>query len=202
MWKRCWSSRCRSPSTPGPWPSERSGRRSGCWERDRSAFYSSRFSKPKGHGDIFATDRSDARIAAALKAGAAWSGNPDRLDVVSEIFKRKPLGLDAVFEASGDPAAIEQAVELVKPGGWIYQIGIPPDERISYLSARLRRKEIGLRFLRRQNRCVNQGLMLVKAKHLDIDWLATHTFKIEEAEKAFATAADRTDGVLKSSIVF
>lgn len=158
--------------------------------------------KTEGHGDIFSTDRSDARNAAALKAGAAWSGNPDRLDIVSEIFKRKPLGLDSVFEASGDPAAIEQAVELVKPGGWIYQIGIPLAERMSYLSSRMRRKEISLRFIRRQNRCVNQGLMLVQAKHLDIDWLATHTFKIEEAEKAFATAADRTDGVLKSSIVF
>jgi len=66
----------------------------------------------------------------------------------------------------------------------------------------MRRKEISLRFIRRQNRCVNQGLMLVQAKHLDIDWLATHSFKIEEAEKAFATAADRIDGVLKSSIVF
>jgi len=158
--------------------------------------------KIEGHGKIYATDRSDARAAAALRAGADWSGNPDREDIVREIFAREPLGLDAVFEVSGDAAAIEQAFDLVKPGGWIYQIGIPLVDRIPYPAAKLRRKEIAIRNVRRQNRCIKKGLLLIETKHLDVAWLSTHTFKIEEAELAFATAADRTDGVLKASIVF
>jgi L-iditol 2-dehydrogenase len=156
----------------------------------------------EGYEKILATDRSDARAAAALRAGAVWSGNPGRDDIVGAILKREPHGLDAVFEVSGDPEAIEQAAELVKPGGWIYQIGIPLAERISYLSAKVRRKEIGIRHIRRQNRCIKRALLLVETKHLDVAWMATHFFKIEETAKAFATAADRTDGVLKASIVF
>jgi len=158
--------------------------------------------KAEGQGDVYATDRSEARVAAAATAGATWSGNPDHVDVVFEILKQKPLGLDAVFEVSGDPTAIEQAVELAKPGGWIYQVGIPLTERVSYPTARLRRKELTLRYVRRQNWCVKRGLLLIEAGHLDVAWLATHTFKIEDTGKAFATAADRTDGVLKASIVF
>jgi len=158
--------------------------------------------KVEGHGKIYASDRSDARVAAALKAGATWSGNAGNADVAGEIMKREPLGLDAVFEVSGDPEAIAQAVEMVKPGGWIFQVGIPLCEQISYPIAKLRRKEIGIRNVRRQNRCLKRALLLVEAKHLDIAWLATHNFKIEDAAKAFATAADRTDGVLKASIVF
>ncbi len=137
-----------------------------------------------------------------MRAGAVWSGNPERGDIVEEILGREPLGLDAVFEVSGDPAAIEQTYDLVKPGGWIYQIGIPYAERITYPSAKLRRKEIGIRNIRRQNRCIKRGLLLIEAKHVDVAWLSTHTFRIEETDKAFATAADRTDGVLKASIVF
>ncbi len=158
--------------------------------------------KTESLGKIYASDRSDARAAAAIKAGAAWSGNPDQMNIMSEILKREPLGLDAVFEVSGDPEAIEQAVELVKPGGWIFQIGIPLRDRISYPIAQLRRKEIAIRNIRRQNRCVKRALLLVESKHLDVAWLATHNFKIGDAAKAFATAADRTDGVLKASIVF
>jgi L-iditol 2-dehydrogenase len=158
--------------------------------------------KTEGYGKIYASDRSEARVAAAIKAGAAWSGNPGTMDVAAEIMKQEPLGLDAVFEVSGDPEAIEQAVEMVKPGGWIFQIGIPLCERVSYPIAKLRRKEIGLLNVRRQNRCLERALLLVETKHLEVAWLATHGFKIEDAAKAFATAADRTDGVLKASIVF
>jgi len=158
--------------------------------------------KMEGTGKIYATDRSDARTAAAVKAGAEWSANPNREDIVSEIMKREPLGMNAVFEVSGDPEAIEQAVELVKPGGWIYQIGIPISDRVSYPIAKLRRKEVAIRNIRRQNRCLKRALLLIETKHLEVAWLATHAFNIDEAQKAFSTATDRTDGVLKATIAF
>ena len=152
--------------------------------------------------EVYATDKSEARAKAALRAGASWASNPDREDIVKAVLARQPLGLDAVFEVSGDPAAIEQAVELVKPGGTIYQIGIPLAERIAYPIARLRRKEIAIRNIRRQNRCLERALLLIETKHVDVAWLATHAFALADAARAFATAADRTDGVLKASIVF
>ena len=158
--------------------------------------------KAAGVPEIFATDKSEARVAAAIKAGAVWAGNPDRGDIVKTIIERHPLGLDVVFECSGDPAAIDQAVELVAPGGRIFQVGIPIEERVTLNFRKLRRKEIAIQNVRRQNRCLEKALGLVANRHLGVSWLATHAFKLEDVQKAFTTAADRLDGVLKASIVF
>jgi L-iditol 2-dehydrogenase len=153
-------------------------------------------------GKIYATDKADARTAAAKRAGASWAGNPDNEDVVGVILGREPLGLDTVFECSGDPAAVGQAVELVKPGGQIVQVGIPVEERIPLNYRKLRRKEIAIKHVRRQNRCYEKALDLVADREIDIAWLATHCFTPEDAQLAFTVAADRLDGVLKASIVF
>jgi L-iditol 2-dehydrogenase len=158
--------------------------------------------KMNGFSSIFATDRSDARVEAALKAGASWAANVEQEEVVDEIMTRQPLGLEAVFEVSGDQEAINQAVELVKPGGKIIQVGIPVTETISYRITRLRRKEITLINARRQNRCLEKALKLIQQKKIDVSWLLTHRFKLEDAQQAFTTAADRLDGVLKAAFVF
>jgi L-iditol 2-dehydrogenase len=155
-----------------------------------------------GVRDLYAADRSEARIQAALKAGAVWSGNPDRQDVACGILERRPLGMDAVFEASGDPAAVEQAIEMVKPGGRITLIGIPLEERIAYPTAVARRKEIAFHNVRRQNRCIERALLLIENRHIDVAWLMTHTFAIDEAPRAFEIASRRTDGILKAAVLF
>jgi L-iditol 2-dehydrogenase len=150
--------------------------------------------------EVWATDKVEARVAASRRAGAAWAGNPDREDIVKTILTERPLGLDSVFDCSGDPAAIDQAVELVKPGGRIFLIGIPMVERVALKLRTLRRKEIALQNVRRQNKCLEKALAHILEKRIDAAWLATHTFKLDEAALAFATAADRTDGVLKAAI--
>lgn len=156
----------------------------------------------RGTSGILATDRSEARAEAALRAGAAWSSNPDREDVVRAILDRHPLGLNVVFEVSGNPAAMDQAVEIVKPGGLIVQVGIPLEARVGLLSRKLRRKEVAIQHVRRQNRCLEPALDLIARRRLDVAWLATHAFRPADAEKAFTTVADRLDGVLKAYFVF
>jgi len=158
--------------------------------------------KAAGIPEVWATDKVEARVAASRRAGATWAGNPDQGDIVKSILAARPLGLDSVFDCSGDQAAIDQAVELVKPGGRIFLVGIPLAERVPLKFRTLRRKEIALQNVRRQNKCLEKALQLIREKRIDVAWLATHTFKLEEAAKAFATAADRTDGVLKAAIRF
>jgi threonine dehydrogenase-like Zn-dependent dehydrogenase len=155
-----------------------------------------------GVRDIYATDKVDQRTEAARKSGAVWAGSPDREDIVRDILARQPLGLDAVFECCGDQAALDQAVELLKPGGTLVFVGIPLTERVSFPSGRIRRKEIRIQNVRRQNRCLEHALELVGAGKLDLNFLATHTFGVEDAQKAFETAAFHLDGALKVSIAF
>jgi len=164
-----------------------------------SIILAARFS---GIAEIYATDKSAARAEAAKRAGAIWAGNPDKENIVGAILEKQPLGLDAIFECSGDPAAANEAVELVKPGGRILQVGIPLEEFLSLNVRHLRRKEIAVQHVRRQNRCLDKAIGLIANRHLDVAWLDSHSFKIEDAQRAFETAAGRLDGVLKASIVF
>jgi threonine dehydrogenase-like Zn-dependent dehydrogenase len=151
---------------------------------------------------IFMTDKVEERIHAALNAGALWAGNPDKQDIVTEILKWQPEGLDAVFACCGDPAAFDQGTELLKPGGKLFILGIPLAERVSFNISQLRRKEIAIQNVRRQNRVTEKAIHLIASRYLDVAFLVTHKFRLEEAQEAFETAASYKNGILKAMIAF
>ncbi len=151
-------------------------------------------------GSVFVTDRLDARLGAAKKLRPKWAGNPDRVDVVKEISGVEPLQMDIVYECSGDPAAISQAVELLKPGGTLMIVGIPEVDEISFLVHELRRKEITIVNVRRQNHSTQKAIDLVASGKLNVDSLVTHRFQLEDTAKAFDLVANYRDGVMKTMI--
>jgi L-iditol 2-dehydrogenase len=153
--------------------------------------------KAEGSGDLYMTEKIEAREKAAMTAGADWAGNPDREDVVAGILGRESLGLDIVLECCGDQSALDQAVALLKPGGTLVVVGIPLEPRVSFDSSKVRRKEIRVQNVRRQNRCLEKAVGMIHAGRVKVDFLATHFFKLEEARQAYETAAERRDGVIK-----
>ena len=152
----------------------------------------------KGARRIFMTEKIEARIAASKKAGADWTGNPLRGDVVAEIKRREPMGLDVVFECCGQQEASDQAVSLLKPGGTLVFVGIPLEERITFEISKLRRKEIRIQNVRRQNHCLGRAIDLIASGTLDVDFLATHTFSLGRVQEAFETLFNYRDGVIKA----
>jgi threonine dehydrogenase-like Zn-dependent dehydrogenase len=154
-----------------------------------------------GAAVIFMTDKIDGRVrTAARETGAEWTGNPLRQDVVADILEREPGGLDVVFECCGKQEAMDQAVEILRPGGTLALVGIPLERRVSFDISRLRRRELRLQNVRRQNQCMGEALRKIEDGALNVDFLATHTFSLAEAQKAFDTALNYRDGVLKALI--
>ncbi len=149
---------------------------------------------------IYMTDKIGNRVKTARKAGAVWSGNPDRSDIVEEIMEKEPQGLDAVFECCGDQDALDQAVELLKPGGKILVIGIPKTDQIFFNPHKLRRKEIGIQNVRRQNGCIQAALDLIGRPGIILDFMVTHTFPLERTQEAFDTVENYRNGVIKAII--
>lgn len=149
---------------------------------------------------IFVTDRLDYRLAVARGAGAAWTGNPDREDVVAAIQGIAPSQLDAVFECCGQQAAVDHAVDLLAPGGTVFLVGIPETERISFSIDRCRRREVGLQNVRRQNHCTGDTVDLVAAGAVQAGFMVTHRFPLAEAAHAFETVARYRDGVVKAMV--
>jgi L-iditol 2-dehydrogenase len=153
----------------------------------------------EGAGPIFATDKVEDRLQAALKAGAAWASSPDETDIVSDILGREQ-GLDAVFECCGDPEALNQAVEILNPGGTLFILGIPETDRVALDIHSLRRKEIHIQNIRRQSGCTQKALDLMADGITDASFMTTHTFTLAGAGKALELAAGYADGVIKAVI--
>ncbi len=151
-------------------------------------------------GKIYMTDKLDYRVDFAKKTGATWAGNPDKEDIVKAILEQEPSGVDVACECAGSQETIDQAIELLRAGGLLMLVGIPEVERVSFAIDKIRRKEITIINVRRQNRCTEEAMELVAAGSAGIDSFATHRFKLEQAKDAFDLVADYRDGVIKAMI--
>ncbi|MGC9454229.1 MAG: zinc-dependent alcohol dehydrogenase [Phycisphaerae bacterium] len=153
-----------------------------------------------GEHAIYTTDLLDNRLELAKQLGAGWTGNAGALDVVAEILRAEPKGLDVVFECAGEQETLDQAVELLAPGGKMMIVGIPPDDRVSFDMNHMRRKELTLQNVRRQNECMTPTVELMGDGTINIDSLVTHRFGIGQTADAFDMVADYRDGVVKAMI--
>jgi L-iditol 2-dehydrogenase len=152
--------------------------------------------------EIYVTDIIDERLSIATREGVVFSGNPAKENVVRNIMHKEPLGLDVVFECCGKQEALDQAVELLKPGGKLIVVGIPEFDLWSLSVEKTRRKEISIQFIRRQVDCVEQTLDLMKNGRIKIENMITHRFPFERTKEAFDLVADYRDGVMKAMIDF
>ena len=149
---------------------------------------------------IYNTDLIPERVTIAEKMGATAAFNAETTDPVAEILAREPLGVDMVFECAGEQDTIDQAIELLKPGGTLVLIGIPEADRISGNIDLLRRKEIRIQNIRRQNECTQKTIDAVQRFKPDLAPLKTHSFTPEQSQEAFELVEARKDGVIKAFI--
>lgn len=156
--------------------------------------------KAEGVEAIYMTDKIEERVKIAAQAGAVWSGNPEKCDIVSEIYKRQELGMDVVFECAGEQNTLDEAVELLRPGGRLVIVGIPRTDRVSFTIDKIRRKEITLVNIRRQNECTQKAIDLIASGRAKVDFMLTHEFDFERSKEAFDLVAGYHDGVVKAVI--
>jgi L-iditol 2-dehydrogenase len=156
--------------------------------------------KAKDVNTCYMTEKIPERIEIAKKADATWVGNPDEQDIVKEILNHQPDGLDAAFECAGQQETVDQCMELLRPGGTLVLTGIPRFDRISLAVDKMRRKEITIVNIRRQNEFTQKAVDLIASGRVDVDFMVTHHFPLEETQKAFDLVACYKDGVIKAMI--
>jgi len=156
--------------------------------------------KAEGVRNCYMTEKIPERMQTAKKAGATWVGSPLQEEVVMSILHQQPLGMDVVYECAGQQETVDQAVDLLKPGGKLILIGIPREDRISLSADKIRRKEITIVNVRRQNGCTRATMDLVAARKVQVDFMVTHRFKLDQVQEAFELVAGYRDGVVKAMI--
>jgi L-iditol 2-dehydrogenase len=156
--------------------------------------------KAYGAERTYITDRLDYRIDAARGLGATWGGNPDQGDIVSAIEELEPLQMDVVFECCGKQEAIDQAIQLLKPGGKLMLVGIPEESQISIGIDTARRHEITIYNVRRQCGCVEEAIELLDNGSIDPKAFITHRLPLECAPEAFRMVDNYANGVIKAIV--
>lgn len=156
--------------------------------------------KAEGIHAIYVTEKIPERMETAKNAGAVWAGSPTQQDIVTEILKQQPMGLDAVFECAGQQETLDQGIELLRPGGKLMMVGIPREDRVSFMPDRMRRKELSLINVRRQNHCTQKAIDLVAEGKISVDYMVTHRFNLADTAAAFDLVANYKKGVIKALI--
>jgi len=89
----------------------------------------------------------------------------------------------------------------LKPGGKLVLVGIPAEARYIFNMDLMRRKEIAIQNVRRQNHCVEKAIALIE-NGLPVEQMVTHHFRPEETQYAFVVVSNYQDGVIKAMIDF
>jgi threonine dehydrogenase-like Zn-dependent dehydrogenase len=138
----------------------------------------------------------------ARKLEVKYAADPYEEDVVAEVAKIEPNMLDVVFECCGQQEALENAIDLLKPGGKLMMIGIPEFDNWQFSADKARRKEITFTNVRRQNHALEPTLEMMKNKFFDAHQMVTHRFKFDQTKEAFDLVDQYADGVMKAMIEF
>jgi L-iditol 2-dehydrogenase len=157
--------------------------------------------KTQTTGRIFCYEPLEFRRKKALQLGSDLAIDPFSEDVTEVTCKHEPLLLDVIFECSGDQKAVDDAIRILKPGGKLVLVGIPPKAKYIFDMDLMRRKELSIQNVRRQNHCMEKAIELI-SNGLPIDQIVTHHFSPEETQQAFDLVASYQDGVIKAMIDF
>ena len=155
-----------------------------------------------GAEPIVVTDIDDGRLkfaqelcprARPYKVTPGPTAEEIATDIIAAAGGVKP---SIALECTGVESSIASAVWSVKFGGKVFVIGVgKPDMRMPFM--RLSTQGIDLQFQYRYANTWPRAIRLVESGVLDMKRMVTHRFDIEDAVRAFETAADPRTGAIK-----
>jgi L-idonate 5-dehydrogenase len=143
-----------------------------------------------GAAEIVATDVSGYPLSLARQVGASRA-----IDVAQDPQGLAPYTaekghFDVLFEASGNEAALRGALDAVRPGGIVVQLGLGGDMRLPVNV--IVTKELQLRGTFRFDEEFRLAVGLMGEGAVDVRPLLTATLPFERAPEAFELASDRS----------
>ncbi len=107
-------------------------------------------------------------------------------------------GVDEAAECSGAAGTLTQAVRMVRKGGRVALVGVPPDHVMEPVPFKyVVHNEIAIFGSRANPNVSHKVISLIASKQLRVDDLVTHVFPLEDFAKALDTFVHRRDGAIK-----
>jgi len=150
-----------------------------------------------GASPIIAIDPIEYRVELAEKLGATYTVNPVETSVVEYVDKlTNGIGVDVVFEVSGNPKAFNDALKIVRRGGVIVQVGMF-EENVTFDPALIIDKEIDIRGVFRYANVYEQAIKLASSGRIKLKPLITHIFTLDRIKEAFDTIVEKRGNPVK-----
>ena len=134
-----------------------------------------------GAGSVSVVDTNPARLPRAREAGA------DHVATSADELGR-PEGWEAVIDATGAVAAIEDAIVRASHGGTVLLFGVAPhDVQARFSPFRVYNKELRIIGSMAIRHSFERALLLMARGVIDGDLLLTHRFKLDAYDEALET---------------
>ena len=140
---------------------------------------------------IIAVDINEGTLEFAMQFGATHAVNPSHQNAVARVREiTGNLGPDYTFEVFGSGETVEMAYDMVRKGGTVTVVGIPPDGDMPSINAvALVRQEKTLKGSyygsARMHTDMPKMVDLYMSGRLDLDALVTRTYHLDEVNKAY-----------------
>jgi L-idonate 5-dehydrogenase len=146
-----------------------------------------------GASEIVATDVSSYPLSIARQVGATKTINVAEDPQGLAPYTQGKGTFDVLFEASGNEAALRGALDALRPGGVIVQLGLGGDMKlpINIIVA----KELQIRGTFRFDEEFRLAVDLMGKGLVDVKPLLTQTIPFERAVDAFTLASDRSQAM-------
>ena len=152
--------------------------------------------------EVIVSEVNEDRLKMAKDFGAIYTINPKKEDVKEAVMRiTEGKGVNVVFETSGVPALTSLSVELLSPHGRMVPLTFAP-EPVPINFRLINKNELVISGTRNQNSKFAEVVKELPERKDRLDKLVTHVFSVDEAEKAFETALDKTSGACKVVITF
>ena len=116
---------------------------------------------------------------------------PERL----QAYEADKGTFDVALEATGSPLALASLFRVVRPGGRVVQLGMMPPGEIPVPANMLMAREIDYVGAFRFGEEFRTAVALLASGRIDVAPILSATMPMQDAEAAFALAADRTRAI-------
>jgi L-iditol 2-dehydrogenase len=148
--------------------------------------------KAAGASSVLVVETLAHRREAAARLGADQVADSAAFAGGNLMAELTGFGVDVAFEAAGNDAGVELAIDSVRPGGRVVLAGIPGDDFIRFGASLARRKGLTIAMVRRMNEVYPRAIGLAERGAVDLASVVTSRSGLGEIPEAFGEAARRT----------
>ncbi len=147
-----------------------------------------------GAARIIMTDVVDHPLAVAKLVGADETIRIDQLPAGTKLSTviGEP---DVVFEVSGAPSAFTTAIETVKRGGVVVQVGTLPHDGMHVMANMIMSRELDLRGSFRFGNVFEIAVNAIAHRQVDVRPVISASHPLKDAAKAIELATDKTQSM-------